>query len=109
MPFDCSIILTLLLSFLPFTVPSFLVSKSLGTWVQTQRQLRKAGKLSDDQIKKLEGIGFKWILRTVSKYKSFDERLVELVAYKEEHGHCNVPNKYAPNPVCCVSYWSASE
>jgi len=46
-------------------------------------------KLSDEQIQRLNDAGFEWCLRKGSK--SFDERFIDLVAYKAHHGNCMVP------------------
>ena len=45
-------------------------------------------KLSKADIQRLENAGFEWNL---SKKVSFDERLKDLMAFKAEFGHCNVP------------------
>lgn len=42
--------------------------------------------LSPEQIGRLDALGFEW-----SRYSSFEERLVELAAFKVKHGHCNAP------------------
>ena len=66
-------------------------------------------KISDERIKKLEVIGFVWVGKKVGKrvVVEWDLRFEELKAYKDKHGHCNVPNKYPANPVSCVGYWLA--
>jgi hypothetical protein len=45
-------------------------------------------KLSKANMKRLENAGFEWNL---SKNVPFDERLKDLMAFKAEFGHCNVP------------------
>lgn len=50
------------------------------------------GRLTDERIRRLESIGFVWSLRD-DWQKHYDE----LKQYKEEHGHCNVPARYAKN------------
>ena len=90
-------------SFHIFFVWAFSVFKQLGTWVSTQRQAKKGtvrNKISDEQIKKLDDIGFVWNL-DVDKW---DLRFEELKAYKATHGHCNVPCRYQKNPVSCVGW-----
>lgn len=96
----------------------------LGTWVDTQRvQYKKmvkhlaktgiewegpsivsgngeeststkpvVGRLTDDRIRRLEGIGFIWSLRD-DWQKHYDE----LIEYKKDLGHCNVPARYQKN------------
>ena len=39
--------------------------------------------------------------------QNWEARYKQLVAYKDKHGHCNVPRKYPENPVSCVGYWLA--
>jgi hypothetical protein len=60
---------------------------SLGVRCSSLRQYRKQGKLTPEQIAQLDAIGFCW--NTLAA--AWDEKYAELVAYKEVHGHCNVP------------------
>jgi hypothetical protein len=72
--------------------------KSLGRWCSDIRQSytkikqgkKPSYKLSDDNIQRLERMGFDLSLR-VRERISFDDRVKDLQAFKEEHGHCNVP------------------
>jgi hypothetical protein len=50
------------------------------------------GRLTDDRIRRLEGLGFIWSLRD-----DWQKHYEELVDYKKEHGHCNVPARFAKN------------
>ena len=59
----------------------------LGTWVHNQRQ--REGTLSEENIQKLDDVGFVW--NTQGGQKTWDERLNDLMRYKAEHGDCNVP------------------
>ena len=69
---------------------------SLGAWCNHARESYKAiklgrspsRKLSKASIERLENAGFEWNL---SKKIPFDERLKDLMAFKAEFGHCNVP------------------
>ena len=61
----------------------------LGVWVAKQRGAQKKGKLSEEQVARLSEIGFTWILS--ESRRSWDESFELLKAYKEEHGHCRVP------------------
>jgi hypothetical protein len=70
---------------------------SLGWWCSDMRRsyktIKEEGgvprcKLSKADIQRLENAGFEWNL---SKKVSFDERLKDLMAFKAEFGHCNVP------------------
>ena len=74
-------------------------NKTLGTWVDTQRQecrKKKKGKpsfMTPERIQKLEEIGFVWNVREADWLEMYNE----LVEYKEEHHHCVVPKRYPPN------------
>jgi hypothetical protein len=67
---------------------------SLGCWCRHIRQSYKAikkggkpsNKLSKADIQRLENAGFEWNL-----CKKFDDRFNDLMAFKAEFGHCNVP------------------
>lgn len=48
-------------------------SKTLAEWVKNQRRLRKAGKLSQSRIDKLDEIGFEWDRSYLFKNKRTDE------------------------------------
>lgn len=78
--------------------------RSLGKWCYLLRRKyrdRMEGKsegLSDDQIKILEDLGFRWKIRSSQQVKSFYEYLEDLHEFKAAHGHCNVPEDYPRNP-----------
>lgn len=57
----------------------------LRTWVSSQRS--KRGKLSPDRVERLEALGFEWDPIVAA----WENRFSELVRFKEEQGHCNVP------------------
>ena len=59
----------------------------LGTWVSVQRRARNKGEISDERIRLLDEIGFIW---DVLDFR-WDEMFKELCAYKEVHGHLNMP------------------
>jgi hypothetical protein len=78
----------------------------LGRWVDKQRELKRKldrGEPSEGmtavRVAKLEALGFTWEL-SVGRPDNWEMRLKELKAFKAipEHGHCNVPNRYPPNP-----------
>jgi hypothetical protein len=77
----------------------------LGHWVRTQRQLYRKGLLLEDRQVQLEELHFIWKLRDGKQL--FDDvtwnfRLEMLMAFKEEHGHCEVTEKYKKD----VSFYS---
>jgi hypothetical protein len=74
-------------------------NQALAQWVKRQRsqsKLKKSGKhsnLSDTREKALKDLVFIWDAHSVF----WEERLDELRAFQDEHGHANVPTKYARN------------
>jgi hypothetical protein len=60
----------------------------LGVWVRSQRTAHKSGKLSEEHVARLNGIGFTWVAR--ESPRPWDESFELLKVYKEEHGHCRV-------------------
>jgi len=66
----------------------------LGTWCSTQRENYNHNKLSRDRVKRLAQLGFMWNrLEPV-----WEEMFADLTAYKQAHGHCNVPWEWKDNP-----------
>jgi len=92
----------------------FANNPSLGYWCghvrTTYRRMQKGMKtnsnLSQGRIERLEEIGFQWQVLTDYAKKTFEKRFCELVAFKEEFGHCNVPHKFANNS--SLGYWCSS-
>jgi len=62
-------------------------NKNLNHWVQGCRGRRS--RLTEDQIARLDEIGFVWDVYTTR----WEEMYEQLVAYKTEHGDCLVPQK----------------
>lgn len=60
----------------------------LARWVLAQRQRRKNEDLGREQIAVLDQLNFKW---EVHPRGTWEQTFQELVQYKEEHGHCDVP------------------
>ena len=61
----------------------------LGRWVGVQRGKYKKGKLSGEQVKKLEEIGFVWSILV-----EWEENFLLLLDYKNEKGNCLVTQTY---------------
>lgn len=73
----------------PFEWPK---NSKLASWVSTQRKIM--GKLSKEQINRLNEIGFEWDpLSSV-----WEENFKLLKNYKAQHGNCNVPARWSENP-----------
>jgi len=83
---------------------NFHENPKLGRFVNNMRSKMSNGELPAERIEKLEALGFKWALRaaevSVSGKKvsaAWKTRFDELLAYKDAHGDCNVPRKWAEN------------
>jgi hypothetical protein len=64
---------------------------ALGAFVAAARQSRRAGTLSRDQIRRLDGLGFDWEpMKSTWKW-----RFAELVLFHRQHGHWRVPQRGA--------------
>ena len=66
---------------------------SLGIWVDSQRQKKKNGILSQNNVSKLDSIGFEWSPNDTR----WEEAFSMLCTFKKETGHCNVPSTYNEN------------
>eukprot|EP00547_Thalassionema_nitzschioides_P009489 CAMPEP_0194229778 /NCGR_PEP_ID=MMETSP0156-20130528/44066_1 /TAXON_ID=33649 /ORGANISM="Thalassionema nitzschioides, Strain L26-B" /LENGTH=308 /DNA_ID=CAMNT_0038962337 /DNA_START=38 /DNA_END=966 /DNA_ORIENTATION=+ len=75
-------------------------SPTLARWVKrqryqhNQRQQGKKSSITNERIQILNNIGFVWD----SHEASWEERLKELMVFKEMHGTCAVPATYKKNP-----------
>lgn len=88
-------------------------NKKLFRWLGKQRiyfRNRKEGKrrgtefsLSDERTQKLDEIGINWGFR--SNKRDWNDWIYELLEFKAEHGHCNVPVKYEKNPSLSMWVW----
>lgn len=67
----------------------------LAAWVSHQRQKYKKNELIPEQVKLLEELGFSWSLRDRG---TWEDRLCELVEFKSQHGHFDVPTTYLAAP-----------
>lgn len=67
---------------------------SLGSWLITQRRVRAGavpGRLTKEQIQKLDDIGMQWESRIG---KAWENGYQELVKYREKHGDVDVLSRY---------------
>mmetsp|Transcript_20077 Transcript_20077/g.32415 ORF Transcript_20077/g.32415 Transcript_20077/m.32415 type:complete len:423 (+) Transcript_20077:101-1369(+) len=77
----------------------FAENPGLAQWVKRQRyqyKLKSEGKrstLSDERVRLLNKIGFIWN----SHDAVWEERLQDLMLFKQIHGHCIVPSNFEPN------------
>jgi hypothetical protein len=72
-------------------------SANLGVWVSRQRQLNKKGKLDPEREKRLEAVGFEWVL--VLPSATWDKTFALLQQFKKREGHCNVPQLHKEDEV----------
>ena len=88
-------------------VPSrYAANPSLGQWCSTTRKAYKKIQngmkanynLTQGRLKRLEEIGFQWQVSTDYGDELFEKRCRELIAFKEEFGHCDVPARCENNP-----------
>ena len=76
----------------------------LAKWVKRQRyqyKLKKEGKhstLTDEREEALEQLGFTW----ESHREGWEEKFLELKAFKKTFGHCSVPSTFPDNPQLSV-------
>ena len=68
----------------------WLENLTLGTWVSTQRGEQRKGRLTDEQQRRLEALGFVWD----SLEAIWEEQFAALAQYKTQHGDCNVPRHW---------------
>jgi hypothetical protein len=68
-------------------VPRNYTDKVLVTWITSVRAKKRRGELEPERASELEAIGIIWD----PKDASWDQNFQKLVAFKEEHGHANVP------------------
>ena len=64
----------------------------LACWLSKQRKAHASGGLTEDQQERLEALGVQWII-TRGTRAAWEERCNELVAYRQTHGHCDVPRR----------------
>jgi superfamily II DNA or RNA helicase len=67
--------------------------QQLATWVNTQRNTFIRRQLPGDLIKRLEQVGFEWDPQEADWERMF----AVLIAYKQKHGNCGVPDEYKLN------------
>ena len=80
--------------------PNIPLGTPQGRMCQTLRRLQIQQKLTDDEVKLLQDIGFRFAsLEDVYHEFDFDVMLEKLVAYEQrEQNNYQIPKKYAPDP-----------
>ena len=72
---------------------------SLAYFVGNMRQRRRKGKLSQDRVRQLDKLEFRW----KQERPEWNDRLADLVRFKAKQDHCNVPRHWPENPE--LGYW----
>jgi len=67
--------------------------RQLGNWLAAVRKRKRAGKLDPKRIKQLEQAGVSW----QPLDRQWQMKCEALIAYKKEHGDCNVPYRWPEN------------
>ena len=76
----------------------------LGHWVARQRsnyrfhQDGKPSRMTEKRLRELESIGFDWGTRKPDVAPIWSVSFQQLCEFKEQFGHCLVPQQYADNP-----------
>ena len=78
---------------------------TLGHWVANIRHAKKFDTLAEDKFLILDALGFSWIIKRQGINIPWKQRINDLKLFKKEYGHCNVPQKYQPNPA--LGHWVA--
>jgi len=64
--------------------------QTLVGWIIHQRQKFKKGLLDHEKINSLNSIRFIW-----KPTQTWNERFLDLVKFKQQFGHCNVPKSFS--------------
>lgn len=68
----------------------------LANWVARVRRLKQTGKIAPELARRLDELGFTWMLRRRAVFRhDWDAMVAALTAFKNQHGHCHVPWKPA--------------
>ena len=67
-------------------------NQHLSKWVDKLRQIKS--RLSLEQIKRLDSLGFDWNPRK----NRWEKRFLELIEYEKKYGHCKVLRDWPKNP-----------
>ena len=81
----------------------------LGPWASDQRcqyrkyQDGKPSRITEEQIRELESVGFEWEKLNLT----WNDRFLQLLEFKVQFGHCVVPLKYSANPK--LGNWASNQ
>jgi hypothetical protein len=80
----------------------YVENPSLSFWVDRLRHQKKlfdAGKkswLTKEKIATLDSVGFVWVVK--NSPTSFEDRIQQLLEFRDKKNHTRVPSRYAENP-----------
>ena len=77
----------------------------LGLWVNNQRNAKRRGKLSEEQVKQLEELGFVWNVYD----EQWQQMLRRLATYKSDYGHVHVPQDYVTDDGIKLGLWVTNQ
>jgi hypothetical protein len=90
-------------------VPGSYKDRSLADWVRRQRKkyngVKGKGEIKESRVKLLNDIGFTWRAHG-HEIVPWEDRLQQLIEYKQEHRNMLVPRSYDPNPP--LGHWVQS-
>ena len=49
--------------------------------------------MTNEKLQQLSGMGFQWSVKKERNNATWDQRFEELKKFRDEHGHCRVPQK----------------
>ncbi len=79
-------------------VPPSFKPHGLGSWVGNQREAWRKGSLGPDRREQLDAMGFEWRGVRKADAQRWERRFAQLVAYRQQHGHCRVPSRWREDP-----------
>jgi len=77
----------------------------LGRWIAGQRTARKRGELPPDRVAKLDELGMVWDMGAVHAEAAWQAGIRAAAAYRAEHGHLDVPQRYAADDGFRLGTW----
>eukprot|EP00816_Leptocylindrus_hargravesii_P011744 CAMPEP_0196815602 /NCGR_PEP_ID=MMETSP1362-20130617/50747_1 /TAXON_ID=163516 /ORGANISM="Leptocylindrus danicus, Strain CCMP1856" /LENGTH=630 /DNA_ID=CAMNT_0042192627 /DNA_START=193 /DNA_END=2085 /DNA_ORIENTATION=+ len=89
-------------------VPASHENKKLARWVSYQRAQYKflmdgkKSQMTKGKLQSLIALGFTWSLH---RKTCWEDRLKELIRFRDDHGHCDIPKDYVSNPKLAAWAW----
>lgn len=77
----------------------------LGAWIAQQRKMKRAGKLSEEKIERLDNIGMVWD----AKMHTFDQFYRAAADYAGKYGSCNANLHYVTDDGIKLGIWISTQ